>query len=150
MACITTVQLVDDLDGGEAVESIGFELDGRAYDIDVSEEHAAQLREIFAPFVAAASSGGRVSAGRSRGRAAALPVPSASPGDGAVIREWATQNGFAVSGRGRIRSEVRQAYEQRFSGSSAAALPVDRPAVEAVVEPVTARSLKKVADPFTL
>ena len=51
MAQITQVKLVDDLDGGEAAESVAFSLDGKAYEIDLSEKHAAALRDAFAPFI---------------------------------------------------------------------------------------------------
>ncbi|MEJ3657031.1 Lsr2 family protein [Actinomycetes bacterium KLBMP 9759] len=49
----TTVTLVDDLDGGEAVEQMTFGIDGHLYQIDLSEANSAKLREVLAPFVAA-------------------------------------------------------------------------------------------------
>ena len=54
MAQITEVRLVDDLDGGEAAESVAFSIDGKSYEIDLSEKHAAALRDAFAPFVGSA------------------------------------------------------------------------------------------------
>ena len=54
MAQITEVKLLDDLDGGEAAESVSFSLDGKSYEIDLSEKHAAALRDAFAPFVSSA------------------------------------------------------------------------------------------------
>ena len=35
MAQITEVRLLDDLDGGEAAESVAFSLDGKSYEIDL-------------------------------------------------------------------------------------------------------------------
>ncbi|WP_232664275.1 histone-like nucleoid-structuring protein Lsr2 [Pseudonocardia sp. TRM90224] len=49
----TTVTLVDDLDGGEAVEQMTFGLDGHLYEIDLSAANSATLREVLAPYVAA-------------------------------------------------------------------------------------------------
>jgi hypothetical protein len=43
MAQITQVTLVDDLDGGEAAESVSFSLDGKTYEIDLSEKHAGRI-----------------------------------------------------------------------------------------------------------
>ena len=58
MAQITQVRLVDDLDGGEAAESVSFSLDGKSYEIDLNEKHAAALRDAFAPFVGSARRAG--------------------------------------------------------------------------------------------
>ena len=49
----------DDIDGSEAAECVAFALDGREYEITLSEVNAARLRVIFAPFVAAAQPAGR-------------------------------------------------------------------------------------------
>ena len=57
MAQVTKVRLVDDLDGGEADESISFTVDGKALEIDLSNENADKLRDIFAPYIAAAHVG---------------------------------------------------------------------------------------------
>src|SRR6185295_17977089 len=107
MAQITEVRLLDDLDGGEAAESVSFSLDGKSYEIDLSEKHAAALRDAFAPFVSSARRAGG-SAGVSRPRMSAR----SSAGSGrpraetTAIREWATANGLEVSARGRIASSV--------------------------------------------
>ena len=87
MAQITEVKLLDDLDGGEAAESVSFSLDGKSYEIDLSEKHAAALRDAFAPFVSTAnglevSARGRISstvleAYENRGNAVAAPEPVA-------------------------------------------------------------------------
>jgi hypothetical protein len=45
MAQKTIVELVDDLDGGKADESLAFSLDGMEYVIDLSEKNAAKLRD---------------------------------------------------------------------------------------------------------
>jgi hypothetical protein len=45
------VMIVDDIDGSEASETVSFGLDGRRYDIDLSKDHAAQLRDTLASFI---------------------------------------------------------------------------------------------------
>jgi hypothetical protein len=50
MAKTVIVKLTDDIDGGDADETISFALDGRSYEIDLSSENAARLRNAFKPF----------------------------------------------------------------------------------------------------
>ena len=45
MAQRVNVVLVDDLDGNDATETVTFALDGVEYEIDLSEENAAKLRD---------------------------------------------------------------------------------------------------------
>jgi hypothetical protein len=100
MAQKVNIVLVDDLDGSEAEETVSFALDGKEYEIDLSAKNAAKLRNAFAPYVGHA----RKAAGRRRGaRTAGGPSP-------ADIRSWARDNGFNVPDRGRVSSEVREAY----------------------------------------
>ena len=116
-----TVRFVDDLDGSEASGTVDFGLDGRRYEIDLSEANATRLREALAPFVGAArTAGGRRSAGRSseRGRGtrqsvAALPSTPArsSREETATIRQWARDHGHQVSDRGRISKSILEAYQ---------------------------------------
>jgi hypothetical protein len=47
-------QRVDDIDGSPAACTVAFALDGRRYEIDLNDHHAAALREVFAPYIAAA------------------------------------------------------------------------------------------------
>jgi hypothetical protein len=65
MARNLTVRLVDDLDGGEAAETVAFGVDGSWYEIDLSVAHAGQLRGALAEFIAA---GRRTAARRGRPR----------------------------------------------------------------------------------
>ena len=48
------VHLEDDLDGGPADHALTFALDGKDYEIDLSDTKAGKLREAMRPFVAAA------------------------------------------------------------------------------------------------
>ena len=103
----TTVILVDDLDGSEATEQVEFGVDGRSYEIDLSAANSAKLREALAPYISAARrAGGRRSA-------AAPPAPSRPVSDrvqNQAIREWALAQGMKISERGRIPSNVLEAY----------------------------------------
>ena len=111
MAQVTKVRLVDDIDGSEADESVEFTLDGMSLEIDLSKDNAAKLRDILAPYVAAGRRGDRRPARRQQRveRVPAAPAPRESTGP---IREWAAANGFTVSDRGRISSEVTEAYQK--------------------------------------
>ena len=103
--------LVDDLDGGEAAETVEFGLDGVSYEIDLSADNAATLRETFAPYIAEGRRvGTRRRGGRGRGTARTAGTGSGA-GSAAEIREWARSNGFDVPARGRVSAEVRRAYE---------------------------------------
>ena len=67
MAQQTTVRFVDDLDGSEAVGTVTFAPESRAYEIDLSDENTDKLHEALAPFIEHARQIGR-SSGRGRGR----------------------------------------------------------------------------------
>lgn len=112
MAQKVQVVLIDDIDGGEAAETVTFGLDGVTYEIDLSDEHAAQLRDAFATWVA----NGRRVTGRSSSRPAtrrSAPSGRSASGtaDPAAIRAWARENGHTVNERGRISADVVAAYE---------------------------------------
>ncbi len=71
MAKTVIVKLTDDIDGGDADETIRFSLDGRSYEIDVSQANATRLRAALQPFI----DKGRVTGGAPRTR---RPTPSGS------------------------------------------------------------------------
>jgi hypothetical protein len=103
----TTVTLVDDLDGSVADEQVEFAVDGRSYDL--SSANSARLREALAPFISAAR---RTSGRRRSGGAPAAPRPSTDREQNQAIREWAQQQGMKISERGRIPSNVLEAYHK--------------------------------------
>jgi len=105
MAQRIKVILEDDLDGTEAVETVTFGLDGASYEIDLSEDNAAQLREDVGAWIGhARRAGGRRSASR---KAPAAPRHNLSE-----VRTWARENGHQVSDRGRIASSVQAAFDK--------------------------------------
>jgi hypothetical protein len=104
MAQRVQIMLEDDIDGGEATETVLFGLDGIAYEIDLSDKNATKLRDALAKYIGA---GRRTGGGRSRRvarRGSAGPSTS-------EVREWARANGHNVSDRGRISADVRTAYD---------------------------------------
>ena len=116
MAQQVNVKFVDDLDGSDAAGTVSFAIDGRAYEIDLSEDNAARLRDSLASFVAAGRKSGGTSAAAGR-RAQKMTASSGrrpQPLDReqtAAIRAWARQNGHQVSDRGRISKTVVDAFQ---------------------------------------
>lgn len=103
------VQLIDDLDGKSAEETVAFALDGARYEIDLSADNAARLRDTLAVYVANARRssrpGPRTSAPARRGRS-----PRADREQTAAIRDWARKNGHKIGDKGRIPAHIVEAY----------------------------------------
>ena len=104
MAKKVQVLLVDDVDkSSPADETVSFSLDGVSYEIDLTSDNAARLRDDLAVWIGhARKTGGR----RKR---ATKPETSSSTSE---IRAWAVAQGLEVSSRGRVSAEVREAYER--------------------------------------
>ena len=109
MAQKVVVSLVDDLDGGTAHETVQFSLDGKHYEIDLSDTHATALRESLASYIGSAH---RPSGTRRARTASSTISPSVDREQNQAIRDWARTKGMKVSDRGRIPSEVLTAYHQ--------------------------------------
>lgn len=107
MAKQTITTLIDDLDGSEGSESISFSYRGVSYTIDLSEKNAAAFDKAMAKYVDSAT---RESGRRQASTRGAAPANGRRT-DLADIRTWATDNGYEVSGRGRIASEIIAAYD---------------------------------------
>ena len=109
MATVTRTFLVDDLDGStEDVQNVRISLDGADFEIDLSAVNAARLREKLAKYV---DHGTRVTPQKTR-RSRRVSQPSASGRDQVqAIREWARQNGYTVSARGRISKSIQDAFD---------------------------------------
>ena len=108
MAQRVNVVLVDDIDGSDAEETVSFALDGVDYEIDLSDQHAGELRNALSLYIGhARRTGGR----RKSGRRASTPAAADDGGTSAAeIRAWARENGWEVPERGRVSAEVREAY----------------------------------------
>ena len=103
MAQRVNIVLEDDIDGGDAVETVMFGLDGVTYEIDLSDKNAARLRDSLTKYVS--------SARRTTSRARRSSRRGSSGPSTAQIREWARSSGHEVSDRGRISGEIREAYD---------------------------------------
>jgi hypothetical protein len=115
-------KLIDDLDGGDAAETVTFGLDGTSFEIDLSKKNAAVFRKLLARYVDAA----RRTTARSRTTRRTVPVrarrrPAAPSANGSKskrdfdilqLREWAGANKVAVPARGRIPNSVVEQYKQ--------------------------------------
>ncbi len=101
--------LIDDLDGGEAAETVRFSLDGEEYQIDLSARHAEALRAALRPYTAAARRLGRARRS-SRSTAASRATMSLAPYESRAVRAWAAANGITLASRGRIPNTVIERY----------------------------------------
>lgn len=104
MAQKMLIVLEDDINGGEASETIRFGLDGVNYEIDLSEENAAKMRDALATWVGHARRvGGR--------KQSSTQAAAAKRSDLDEIRAWGRANGYRVSDRGRVSADVVKAYD---------------------------------------
>jgi hypothetical protein len=103
MATKTIVSFYDDLTDEPADTTVSFGLDGRDYEIDLTEENADELREMLDTYIAA----GRKVGGTRRRRRGSSPVADVDP---KAVRAWATAKGYEVSNRGRVPAAVIDAY----------------------------------------
>ena len=104
---------VDDLDGSQKdVETVTFGFDGATYTIDLAAKNKKRLESALKEFIDAArrdagarrpSGAGRRGGRRSRTKSSAVAQS---------LRDWARENGYAVSERGRISTEIQQAYAE--------------------------------------
>lgn len=110
MAQRVQVQLVDDINGQEAQETIRFGLDGTQYEIDLTSENAEKLRSSLTDYV----ENGRKTTGsrRNQGGQKATVSASSKRGDVQQIRRWAQENGHNPSSRGRLNQSIIDAYNE--------------------------------------
>ena len=116
MAERVTVELVDDLDGSVADETVHFMWEGKSLVIDLNKKNGDKLRKAIEPFVAAARPDGTVQGPAPRRRLSNLSSSGKrqNAGTGAatsVIRAWARENSVEVPDRGRLKPDVVQAWE---------------------------------------
>jgi hypothetical protein len=96
--------LEDDISGGEASETVRFNLDGADYEIDLSEKNAKKLRDVLSPYVGHARRVGARRRGTGRaGRRSHSYDPKA-------VRAWAAANQVEMPPRGRIPAGIVEQY----------------------------------------
>ncbi|MGV9366042.1 histone-like nucleoid-structuring protein Lsr2 [Amycolatopsis sp. NPDC003731] len=109
MAQKVLVEILDDIDGSAAAQTVQFGLDGVTYEIDLSNENAAALRDELARYVGA---GRRIGGRKVRVATGQSTAASSDRERNQQIRAWAGANGYEISERGRLSSEVVSAYER--------------------------------------
>jgi len=110
----TRIVLIDDINGELGDETIKFGLDGIDYEIDLSTENAAKLREVLDPWIQAGRRGGGGRGGgapnRWVGGRRIAGTDTRRVSDASKIRAWAREQNMQVSEKGRISAKVRSAY----------------------------------------
>jgi hypothetical protein len=103
-------KLIDDLDGGDAAETVTFALDGTSYELDLNKKNAAAFRKSFDRYIKA----GRRSSTAGTRRPKAAPARNGSTRDFDItqLREWASANDVPVPSRGRIPNSIVDQYKQ--------------------------------------
>jgi Lsr2 len=117
MAKKVYVQLVDDIDD-EPIESggehISYAVNGIGYEIDLSDKNAKEFHRKLDYYIAHSE---RVGNRRASTSVVRTPVARTSGGDKRdashtrAVRDWAKANGYAISTRGRIPSDVEKAFD---------------------------------------
>jgi hypothetical protein len=93
------VELVDDLDGSNAAETVTFGLDGTMYEVDLNKKNAVKLRSALTGYIEVA-------------RTTKPSRPKAVNGrpDAKKVRQWAQANKVKVPAKGRIPQAVLSQY----------------------------------------
>jgi hypothetical protein len=113
MAQRVQVQLVDDLNGEEAHETVRFGLDGTDYEIDLTTDNANNFRSALSEYVdkaRKANAGGRKNQGGQNNTTSSGSGRSRE--ETQAIRQWAQDNGLNPNARGRINQSILDAYNQ--------------------------------------
>lgn len=115
---ITDVQLIDDIDGSPATTTIEFNVGGKNYIIDLSEQHAAEFNEALAPYIEHARRARRAPANKRKSRSSS-EAARVKRQKNAEIRTWALENGVTVSKRGQLGQDTIAAYEAAHAAPTA-------------------------------
>lgn len=110
-----TVALVDDLDGGDADETVRFSLDGVEYEIDLNADNAERLRDFLGEYIEHARRvGGKRTAGKRSKNAAVAPAAQVTAQE---IRAWLDREGRGdeVSPRGRVPKHYYEEYATQLA-----------------------------------
>ncbi|WP_158888047.1 histone-like nucleoid-structuring protein Lsr2 [Amycolatopsis anabasis] len=136
MAQKVHVEMVDDLDGSEASQTVPFALDGVSYEIDLSDGNAKALREELARF---AEAGRRIGGRKIRlatGQSATAAPSTADREKTRAVRAWAQANGYELAERGRIPAHIIEAH------NAAQQAPAE-PEPDADSKPARKRTIRK-------
>jgi hypothetical protein len=102
---VTTTEYTDDIDGSKAEGTITFSFEGTSYEIDLSKSNGRAFEKAMAVYVGHAR----------KVRSARVKTSGRAKSNGkhelSTVRQWATENGYSVAPRGRVASEVLEAYD---------------------------------------
>jgi hypothetical protein len=105
--------LTDDISGKEIPEgegeSIDFAFGGYTYSIDLDSKNAKKFHDVMSVYINNARRTGKATVAPLRRSAEARRASSYA--DPAQVRAWAEENGYQVSPRGRIRTEIVEAFK---------------------------------------
>ncbi|RMB75289.1 Lsr2 family protein [Rhodococcus sp. SBT000017] len=120
MAKQVTIQMVDDIDESvmddESGETIEFAVNGVEYVIDLKAKNATEFHRKLDYYIGYAT---RVGGRKRKPSPAAASTPattragastSRDPEQTRAIRQWAADNGYEISSRGRIPESIVEAY----------------------------------------
>ncbi|RJL31322.1 histone-like nucleoid-structuring protein Lsr2 [Bailinhaonella thermotolerans] len=100
--------LIDDIDGGDADETVRFGLGSSDYEIDLNTSNAKKLRDALKPFIDHARP---VRTSRTASRRRGAGEGGLSRQKSKEIRAWAKANNHPVNERGRIPADLIAKYE---------------------------------------
>lgn len=101
MAQKVLIEVIDDIDGSKAAKSVSFSIDGKNFEIDLSDSNLQKFSEAMDPWISKA----RKTGGSKR--------PSNDGKEAKNIRKWAISNGYNLATRGRVPDNIREAYYNR-------------------------------------
>lgn len=105
-------EFIDDIDGSPAERTFTFVVERTAYEIDLSSENIAEFKSAIGGFIESARKVKTTSTGqRQRGASTTDLGPRRDRLN--EVREWARNNGYTVSDRGRLSTEVLAAFSNR-------------------------------------
>jgi Lsr2 len=110
MAQKTITIRTDDIDGTTSDDhtTVGFAIDGKAYEIDLSPDNASKLREFMSVY---AKSGRRIKTAPAAAKANGSDAAPAQEGPTtAQVRTWALDQGIDLPPRGRIAKDIFAKY----------------------------------------
>ncbi|MCR1981390.1 Lsr2 family protein [Cellulosimicrobium cellulans] len=102
MATTTITKIASDLSGADDAKTVNFAVEGTSYEVDLTKDEHTEFMRALSRYTEV----GRKVSGRGR---PSRKAPTKSNTE--AIRSWARENGYQVSDRGRISSEVQAAYE---------------------------------------
>lgn len=122
MSTRTIIQLIDDLDGSEADQTVRFGWDGFQYELDLTDKHADEMMAALEVYIQAARRVGRtnnktrVTAPKAFVEPPRVPAKR-DPAQLKAIRDWAVNKGFQVSPRGRIPADIERAFQEAHAAA---------------------------------